>query len=130
MKGTTTTLAITAAIGIASAAAAGTAANGARRAANPAVAKVSGKVLSMRGCLDQETTGERYYELENAQAADGAKLGNLRITGNFIGLDPEDNLHKEIQVKGLVLTPTKMELGSEDGRLEVEGAKAIAGKCS
>ena len=88
-----------------------------------------GRVHGFSGCLTQEPTGTRYFDLNNAETDDGKAMGTLRLTSSLLGItNPEESLNREVHVIGDYRghTPTD----PSGGHVVVEGADVTGGQCS
>ncbi len=54
-----------------------------------------GRVHGFQGCLTQESTGTRYFDLTNAKSDDGKSVGTVRLTGSLFGIQPKESLNQE-----------------------------------
>ena len=88
-----------------------------------------GHVHGFSGCLAQEPTGARYFDLKNAKTDDGKTLGTLRLTSSLPGITkPEESLNREVHVVGDYRghAPTD----PDGGHVAVEGAAVTGAQCS
>ena len=88
-----------------------------------------GHVHGFSGCLTQESTGTRYFDLKNAQTDDGKTMSTLRLTSSLLGItNPEESLNREVHVIGDYRghAPTD----PSGGHVVVEGAAVTGAQCS
>ena len=116
-------------LSIAALAAMGLTALPARAASTKAPSLDDGHVHGFSGCLTEEPTGTRYFDLNNAKTDDGKSMATLRLTTSLLGIvDPTQSLNREVHVVGDYRgrTPTD----PPGGHVAVEGADVTAGQCS
>jgi hypothetical protein len=87
-----------------------------------------GHVHGFDGCLTQEQTGVRYFDLANAKSDDGKNLGTVRLTGTIEGIQPKDTLGHQVHVNGLYLGHGESD--PTNGHVAVKDASVSGGKCS
>jgi hypothetical protein len=87
-----------------------------------------GHVHGFNGCLTQETTGVRYFDLTNAKSDDGQNLGTARLTGTLFGIQPKDSLDHQVHVNGMYLGHSANDPGS--GHIAVKDVSISGGQCS
>jgi hypothetical protein len=100
------------------------------RAANVNAASLDdGRPHGFSGCLTQEPTGARYFDLKNAKTDDGKTVGTLRLTSSLPGIPkPEDSLNREVHVIGDYRGHAATD--PDGGHVAVEGANMTGSQCS
>ncbi len=80
-----------------------------------------------RGCLTQESTGTRYFDLTNAKSDDGKSVGTLRLTGSLFGIQPMDSLNQRAHVNGIYLGHYATDPAG--GHIAVEDVSLAGARC-
>lgn len=86
-----------------------------------------GEVHAFQGCLTQESSGIRYFDLKNAKSESGKDLGTVRLTGDPYGMSPNGSLHQKVEVRGIYEGHLANDPGS--GHIAVQDASVVGGKC-
>jgi hypothetical protein len=87
-----------------------------------------GEVHSFQGCLTQEPTGVKYFDLKNAKSDNGKDMGTVRLTGDPYGMSPNGSLDQQVKVRGIYEGRLANDPGS--GHIAVKDAEVVGGKCS
>jgi hypothetical protein len=87
-----------------------------------------GHVHGFSGCLTQEPSGTRYFDLTDAKSDDGKVLGTVRLTSSLFGISPKDSLGQRVHVKG----DYRGQLPGDPpgGHIAVQDAAMTGGKCA
>jgi hypothetical protein len=87
-----------------------------------------GRVHGFNGCLTQEASGMRYFDLTNAKSDNGVSLSTVRLTGSLYGIQPKDSLNRGAHVNGIYLGRSANDPGN--GHIAVEDVQIVGGQCS
>jgi len=87
-----------------------------------------GRVHGFNGCLTQEPTGVRYFDLTNAKSDNGVNLDTVRLTGSLYGIQPKNSLNHGVRVTGIYLGRSANDPGN--GHIAVEDINTVGGQCS
>ena len=87
-----------------------------------------GRVHGFSGCLTQEASGVRYFDLTKAKSDDGKDLGTLRLTSSVWGIRPKQALNHEVHVNGMYRG--HMSNDPDGGHVAVKDAAVTGESCS